>query len=96
MASVDSVYAVIKSPLVTEKSTRSAAERTYTFWVERGANKIQIKRAVETVYGVKVACVHSMLIKGKTKRIRWNQAGKTSSWKKALVTLKEGFEIKLT
>lgn len=91
-----SIYSVIKSPLVTEKTSRDALGHKYAFWVDRDANKIEIKKAVEKVYNVKVDRVNSLLIKGRTKRIRWNQAGKTSSWKKAIVTLKEGFEIKLT
>lgn len=95
MSAVKSIYSIIKSPLVTEKSTRDAAYRKYAFWVDREANKIEVKRAVEKIYNVKVDRVNSEIIKGKTKRIRQNQPGKTSSWKKAIITLREGFEIKL-
>lgn len=91
-----SIYSTIKAPLVTEKSTKDVVYRKYAFWVDRRANKIDIKRAVEKVYGVKVTSVSSMIVKGKTKRVRANQPGKTTSWKKAIVTLKEGQEIKLT
>jgi len=91
-----SLYSVVKAPLISEKSTREAVLRKYTFWVDVNANKIEIKRAVEKVYNVKVDRVNSILIKGKMKRVRSNQAGKTVDWKKATVTLKEGFEIKLT
>jgi len=91
-----SIYSIIKSPLVTEKSTRDSVYRKYAFWVDRVANKIEIRQAVERVYNVKVSKVSSMFVKGKIKRIRWNQPGKTASWKKAIVTLKEGSEIKLT
>ncbi len=91
-----SIYSVIMSPLVTEKSTRDAIHRKYSFWVDKGANKIEIRRAVEIVYSVKVKKVASLIVKGKTKRVRVNKPGKTTAWKKAVVTLKEGQEIKLT
>ena len=96
MSLTKSLYAIIKAPLITEKLNRARAYRKYAFWVDRGANKIEIKRAVEKVYNVKVDNVTSMTVKGKLKRIRWNQPGKTNDWKKAIVTLKEGFEIKIT
>ena len=89
-------YSVIKSPLITEKSSREVALRKYCFWVDKNANKIEIKRAVELVYKVKVEKVTSMIVKGKTKKVRHNQPGKTSSWKKAIVTLSQGSEIKIT
>lgn len=89
-------YSVIKSPLITEKSNREIAYRKYCFWVDRAANKIEIKRAIEKVYKVKVDKVSAMIVKGKTKKVRWNQPGKTTAWKKAVVTLKQGSEIKLT
>ncbi len=91
-----STYSIIKSSLITEKSTRDAPNRKYAFRVAKGANKIEIKQAVEKIYKVKVDKVASLVIKGRTKRIRGNQSGKTASWKKAIVTLKEGSEIKLT
>jgi large subunit ribosomal protein L23 len=91
-----SVYSIIKSPLVTEKLTQDAAYRKYGFWVDRDANKVEIKRAIEKIYKVKVDKISAIMVKGKMKRLRSNQAGKTTSWKKAIVTLKEGFEIKLT
>ena len=96
MAVAKSVYSIIKSPLVTEKSTKGSIYRKYVFGVDRNANKIEIKRAIEKIYNVKVEKVASAVIKGKTKRIRANQPGKTTDWKKAVLTLKEGFEIKLT
>ncbi|MEI8350338.1 MAG: 50S ribosomal protein L23 [Candidatus Omnitrophota bacterium] len=96
MAEVNSIYSIIKAPLLTEKSTGLTPYRQYVFAVDRNANVIQIKQAVEKVYKVKVAKVNTMMVKAKTKRVRWNQPGKTTPWKKAIVTLKEGFEIKLT
>lgn len=91
-----SVYSIIKSALITEKASILMPYRKYIFWVDKRANKIEIKRAVEKIYNVKVERVNSSMVKGKTKRVRWNQPGKTASWKKAVVTLKEGNEIKLT
>jgi large subunit ribosomal protein L23 len=87
---------VIKSPLVTEKTAASSGLRKYAFWVDKNANKVQIKRAIEKIYKVKVEKTSTLMVKGKTKRLRFNQAGKTASWKKAIVTLKEGSEIKIT
>ncbi len=89
-------YSVIRSPLITEKSSREVAYQKYSFWVDKNANKIEIKKAIEMVYKVKVTKVTTMVVKGKTKKVRWNQPGKTSSWKKAMVTLAEGSQIKLT
>jgi len=91
-----SLYAVIKSPLVTEKSTRISPNRQYAFWVDINSNKIEIKKAIEKLYSVKVDRVASMIVKGKMKKVKWNQPGRTTDWKKAIVTLKNGFEIKLT
>ena len=87
-------YSVIRSPLITEKSSRQIPFQKYAFWVDCRANKIEIKKAVESVYKVKVSKVAAMMVKGKTKKVRWNQPGKTTSWKKAIVTLCEGFQIK--
>lgn len=92
---IDTLYSVIKAPLITEKVAMLNPLRKYMFLVDKRANKIDIKRAVEKVYNVKVSDVNCMIVKGKTKRVRW-QAGKTASWKKAIVTLKEGSEIKFT
>lgn len=91
-----SIYSVIRSPLITEKSTRDSIFRKYIFRVDKYSNKIEIKNAVEKIYKVKVQKICSSVVKGRTKRIRGNQEGKTTSWKKAIVTLREGFDIKLT
>jgi len=92
---VKSIYSIIKSPLVTEKSARDSVFRKYAFRVDKDANRVQIKRAIEKIYKVKVVKTSVLMVKGKTKRLRFNQAGKTVSWKKAITTLKEGFEIKI-
>ncbi|RKY41360.1 MAG: 50S ribosomal protein L23 [Candidatus Omnitrophota bacterium] len=87
-------YEVIKSPLLTERATRLTKYNQYVFWVDKNANKIEIKKAIEEVYKVKIEKIRTLNMKGKTKRIRWGEEGKTSPWKKAIVTLKEGYQIK--
>ena len=95
MSVVRSIYSIVKSPLVTEKSARDSVFRKYAFEVDNTANKVQIKRAIEKIYSVKIVKTSVLTVKGKLKKLRHNQAGKTASWKKAIVTLKEGFEIKI-
>ena len=79
----------------TEKGTMLEADRQYVFQVAKTANKIQIKDAIEEIYKVKVKSVNTTSIKGKLKRVRQAQ-GRTASWKKAIVTLKEGQKIEVT
>ena len=91
---MNSAYGVLKSLLRTEKGAVQALRSQYLFSVMKGANKIQIKKAVEDVYKVKVEAVNTQVVPGKLKRVR-AQLGKTSEWKKAIVTLKEGHKIDL-
>jgi len=86
---------IIKALLRTEKSTAYEPQRKYLFLVAKKANKIQIKKAVEELYKVKVAKVNTFILEGKTKRVRY-QLGKTPDLKKAVVTLKEGQKITVT
>ena len=87
--------AVVKKALITEKGTTLREQRNqYHFEVARGANKLEIKRAVETIFGVKVAGVQTMQMRGKVKR-QGRFAGKRSDWKKAIVTLKPDHKIEL-
>ena len=79
---------IIVRPIITEKSMDGLAERKYTFEVAKNANKIEVKKAVETLFGVKVAKVNKISVKGKMKRMGRNE-GYTSDWKKAVVTLTE-------
>ena len=82
-------------PIVTEKSTTHlGTDRTYAFEVGLGANKQDIKRAVEAFYGVTVERVRTMVIRGKSKRFG-RFVGKRSNWKKAYVTLAEGHSLNL-
>lgn len=95
MAEVNNIYSILKHPLISEKASKDAALGKYVFVVDNNANAIEIKKAVEKLYKVKVLKVNTSIVKGKIKRVRFNQPGKTSNWKKAIITLKKGFEIKL-
>lgn len=86
------LFDVIQAPLLSEKSHLGTAEGKYAFRVRPDANKIQIKRAIETLYSVTVTEVRTMNIMGKTKGA-WRRKGKRPDWKKAIVTLKEGDAI---
>ena len=83
------VQDIIRRPLITEQSMDMIAERKYCFEVAKDATKPEIAKAIEAMFeGTKVASVNTMNMKAKTKRVRY-QAGKTASWKKAIVTLTE-------
>ena len=88
-------YDVVKTIMRTEKSTGLEAAGKYVFIVSDYANKVQIKKAVEEIYKVKVANVNTMVVPGKLKRVR-QELGRTSEWKKAVVTLSEGQKIEVT
>ncbi|OAT81196.1 50S ribosomal protein L23 [Desulfotomaculum copahuensis] len=85
---------ILRRPVVTEKSMALQAENKYTFIVDPGANKVEIKKAVEDLFKVKVEKVHTLRVKGKLKRVR-NVWGRRPDVKKAIVTLKEGNKIEL-
>ena len=88
-----SVTDVLKKPVLTEKSmTLSAEENKYTFDVDVNANKIEIKQAVEAMFGVKVESVNVMNVKPKKKRMG-RYEGKTNRRRKAIVKLAEGESI---
>jgi len=92
----DTIYNILIKPLVTEKGTyQSQALNAYTFQVASWANKVQIKKAVEDIYNVKVLKVRTANRKGKPRRVRWNQWGATKHWKKAVVILHEDHHIDL-
>jgi large subunit ribosomal protein L23 len=80
--------------LRTEKGTGFLPLNKYLFLVDKSANKLQIKKAVEEIYKVGVTSVNTMRQKGKPKRIRYH-LGYTKLWKKAIVTLKEGDSIEI-
>ncbi len=79
---------IILAPVITEKSVAALSEKKYTFRVADGANKIEIAKAVEEIFGVQVAKVNTISMKGKHRRMGRHE-GYTSDWKKAVVTLTE-------
>ncbi|MGN1097338.1 MAG: 50S ribosomal protein L23 [Clostridia bacterium] len=81
-------YEVVKRPIITENSMDQMADRKYTFEVAKDANKIEIKNAVEEIFGVQVEKVTTMRMLGKIKRMGAN-SGKRPDWKKAIVKLTE-------
>ena len=83
------VYDIVIRPIITERSMASVADKKYVFEVAKDAGKIEIKNAVEQIFGVKVAKVNTSNVSGKAKRMGMNQ-GYRSDWKKAIVTLAEG------
>lgn len=89
-------YTIIKYPLVTEKATALANQDKYLFVVAKNAKKTQIKMAVEHIYKVSVVSVAIMNMPGKKRRYRLSQEGYRPSYKKAIVTLKEGDKIAIT
>jgi large subunit ribosomal protein L23 len=87
------VHDIIVSPLVTEKSaTQREGQNQYSFKVNKKANKIEIKEAVERLFKVKVREVRTATIRGKVKRLG-RRFGKRPDWKKAVVTVNEGDRI---
>lgn len=80
---------IIKKPLISEKSTRMMEEMKYAFQVDPKANKVEIKKAVEEIFKVKVKDVNTIRVSGKVKRTG-AYTGRRPNWKKAIVTLEEG------
>ncbi len=83
---------IIIAPVVTEKSAYAAEKNVYTFKVSKSANKTAIKKAIEEAFGVKVLSVNTLNTKAKSKRVG-RYTGKTKTYKKAIVTLREGNKI---
>lgn len=79
---------VVIRPIITEKSMSGLTDKRYTFEVAKDANKIEIKSAVEELFGVDVKKVNTLNVRAKNKR-QGVHAGRTRSWKKAIVTLSE-------
>jgi large subunit ribosomal protein L23 len=80
---------IIRRPIVTEKSMAGVREGRYTFEVDLRANKVEIRKAVEEIWPVKVAKVNTMIVPGKPRRVGRSR-GHRPDWKKAIVTLREG------
>lgn len=86
---------LLKRPLMTEKVVRmSELQNTYAFEVPRDANKVEIRRAVETIFEVEVKEVRTINVRGKLKRMG-RFLGRRAATKKAMVTLKEGHKLEL-
>lgn len=84
------IHEVIIRPILTEKSTEQLDRlNAYTFVVDKDANKVEIRQAVETLFNVKVKDVRTMQYRGKERRVG-RYTGRRASWKKAVVTLREG------
>ena len=79
---------IIIKPIITEDTMDKMAERKYTFQVDRRANKSEIKKAIEKIFGVKVKKVNTINMQGKEKRMGIH-VGRRPNWKKAIVTLTE-------
>ncbi len=87
------LYEIIRKPLISEKANLlKENSQIVTFEVNRNANKIEIKQAVEKAFDVKVKAVNTMQFRGKIKRVGLNM-GQRNNWKKAYVTLEEGQNI---
>lgn len=86
-------YDIIKRPIITEKTNIQKDEHNQvTFEVDRNANRIEVLRAVEQIFKVKVADIHTLNVRGKYKR-RGRVLGRRRNWKKAIVTLMPGERI---
>ncbi|EKD56284.1 MAG: hypothetical protein ACD_58C00239G0007 [uncultured bacterium] len=90
---------IISKPIISEKSMGLTPEGKYVFITEKGVNKPQIAQKINEIYKVRVKSVNIINVQGKTKRYKGRFSGKTSNWKKAIVTLEKGqkisdFEIK--
>lgn len=80
-------YDVIIRPVITEQSMEDLDIKKYVFEVARDANKVEIKKAIEEIFDVKVIKVNTTIVPGKKKRVGAQPAGYTSDWKKAVVKL---------
>ena len=91
----NSLYQVLRRPLVTEKTNAlRETKNDYAFEVATDANKIEIRQAVESLFGVKVKSVRTGIVRGKFRRTR-KGFGQKPNWKKAIVTLRDGESIEL-
>jgi len=93
--SLEKSYDIIRSPVITEKSTQGSMYNQVTFRVDRRASKPEIKKAVEELFKVKVTAVNTLNQQGKVKRFR-GRLGRRNAVKKAIVTLAEGYMIDIT
>jgi large subunit ribosomal protein L23 len=91
-----SPYTIIQKIILSEKGSRETEKNNcYFFRVHQSANKPEIKKAVEAIFKVHVVKVNTMNCSGKRKRLRTMKYGRTSSYKKAIVTIKKGEKIEI-
>ena len=96
MANPAQYYDIVRRPIVTEKSAAMQASRNqFTFEVACSANKVEVKKAIETLFSVKVVKVNMVNLPSKQKRT-FGRPGETKPWKKAVVTLKQGDSIDIS
>jgi len=91
----EQMYEIVRSPVITEKSTMGSEHNQVTFRVPLDADKRSVKAAIEGLFKVKVEAVNTIRVKGKLKRFR-GELGRRSDYKKAIVTLAEGSKIDVT
>jgi large subunit ribosomal protein L23 len=91
----EQMYEIVRSPVITEKSTMASEHNQVTFRVPLTADKRSVKAAIEGLFKVKVEAVNTIRVKGKLKRFR-GELGRRSDYKKAIVTLAEGSKIDVT
>ena len=82
-------YDIVIRPIITEQSLEDLDIKKYAFEVAKDANKVEIKKAIEEIFGVTVIKVNTLNVRGKEKRTGAYPKGKTASWKKAVVKLSE-------
>ena len=87
-----SPYDIILKPIISEDSMEKMEDKKYVFKVDKNANKIEIRNAIEKIFDVKVKSVNTMNVKGKVKRMGAH-SGKRSDWKKAIVALTEDSKV---
>ncbi len=88
-------YSQLKTPYITEKTNLiKDAENKFCFKVDKNSNKVEVKKAIEKIFSVKVEKVGILNMQGKKKRLGKNE-GKKSSWKKAIITIKKGEKISI-
>jgi large subunit ribosomal protein L23 len=83
---------VILRPIISERSVDMLGDNRYTFEVAKKASKVEVRQAIEAIFDVRVTKVNTMHVSGKPRRVRYAK-GYTRSWKKAIVTLREGDTI---
>jgi large subunit ribosomal protein L23 len=96
MVNPNQYYEIVRRPLVTEKSTTMQSMRNqFTFEVASSSNKVEVRKAIETLFSVKVLKVNMVSVSGKARRM-FGRPGETKPWKKAVVTLRKGDSIDIS